>query len=226
MGGIAGRIYGSSVLKNASFQGEVVGDKHVGGLVGQSNGNILSVSASVNIKATGYDIGGIVGYIENSSFVRSAFSRGTIVGEAASVGGIVGSSDRGYVLECVSMMDLMHSHLGKLESDIGGIVGENSGKIEQSYFIGNVEGLWNVGGVAGSNDDTLRNVYAIGNVKGDSAVGGLVGENSEYIENSYTASIVPFDFRAIGLILNIFLIKIEISSSSHGACHSLSFLIK
>lgn len=202
VGGIAGRIYGSSVLKNASFQGEVVGDKHVGGLVGQSNGNILSVSASVNIKATGYDIGGIVGYIENSSFVRSAFSRGTIVGEAASVGGIVGSSDRGYVLECVSMMDLMHSHLGKLESDIGGIVGENSGKIEQSYFIGNVEGFWNVGGVAGSNDDTLRNVYAIGNVKGDSAVGGLVGENSEYIENSYTASIVHGGITVGGLVGN------------------------
>ena len=204
VGGIAGRLYGDATLKDASFQGEVIGQRYVGGLVGESNGIIDNVSSLVNITATSYDVGGIVGYI-NKRGVRRAFSRGTIMGDAANVGGIAGKSYDGFVVECVSMMDLMHSHLGKFESDIGGIVGENEGLIAESYFIGNVEGGWNVGGVAGSNEDTLRNVYAIGTVKGDSIVGGLVGKNyrnseNSYIVNSYTVSVVKGDSAIGGLV--------------------------
>lgn len=63
---------------------------------------------------------------------------------------------------------------------VGGVVGSNSGTLENVTFTGTVVGTGKVGGVAGENTVTgkLTGCRASGYVRGDSSVGGIVGENS------------------------------------------------
>ena len=70
--------------------------------------------------------------------------------------------------------------------DVGGVVGENSGALKNSYNTGNVSGGSNVGGVVGYNGGTLQTSYNTGLVSGTgSDVGGVVGSNLGTVENSY-----------------------------------------
>lgn len=62
----------------------------------------------------------------------------------------------------------------------GGVVGSNSGTLENVTFTGTVVGAGKVGGIAGENMVTgkLTDCKSSGYVRGDSCVGGIVGENS------------------------------------------------
>jgi hypothetical protein len=79
----------------------------------------------------------------------------------------------------------------KGESATGGLAGMNYGTIDNSYFIGTVEGT-SAGGLAGMNYGTIDNSNSAGIVSGigTSSVGGLVYLNSETISNSYSTSTI------------------------------------
>jgi|GEM_PF-2421004 len=64
---------------------------------------------------------------------------------------------------------------------IGGIVGRMvGGRIENSFFDGNITGRNLVGGIAGTVMQTLiTNTYSRGNITGQSSVGGIIGEATE-----------------------------------------------
>jgi hypothetical protein len=82
----------------------------------------------------------------------------------------------------------------------GGLVANNSGTINRSYFVGIVirSGQGSVlGGLVGSNSGTISNSYSTGMVKinggdgsGSISLGGLVGSNSNNISNSYSTGTV------------------------------------
>jgi len=67
-------------------------------------------------------------------------------------------------------------------NSIGGLVGQNSRKIENSYAIGSVSGnnVISIGGLVGSNLGTIENCYALGSVvgTGNCCIGELVGRNA------------------------------------------------
>ncbi|MFW6176251.1 MAG: PKD domain-containing protein [Thermoplasmatota archaeon] len=69
--------------------------------------------------------------------------------------------------------------------DVGMLVGENSGTVNNSYSIGNVSGNSKVGGLVGENGGTISNSYAAGNVSGNTMVGGLVGLSFGTLNNSH-----------------------------------------
>ncbi len=97
---------------------------------------------------------------------------------------------------------------------VGGLVGENSGTITNSYATGSVEGQYNVGGLVGRNlvvgnsaTITITNSYATGSVEGQHNVGGLVGENwnggnsaTITITNSYATGDVEGTYDVGGLV--------------------------
>ena len=63
-------------------------------------------------------------------------------------------------------------------SNVGGVVGLNSGNVENCYNTGEVSGNNCVGGVVGVNRGTVKNCYNTGTVTGtDDYVGGVVGYN-------------------------------------------------
>ena len=88
------------------------------------------------------------------------------------------------------------NNIGLLDIDIqgdswvGGLVGENHGRIANSYATGAVTGNDNVGGLVGYNYGRITNSYAAETVTGRSGVGGLVGYNNGDIMNSYVTGAV------------------------------------
>ena len=84
------------------------------------------------------------------------------------------------------------ANLGLLDVDIsgqdavGGLVGDNSTTITNSYVTGEVKGRSQVGGLVGDNSGAIMNSYATASVEGTGAnVGGLVGRNNATIMSSY-----------------------------------------
>jgi hypothetical protein len=72
------------------------------------------------------------------------------------------------------------------KSEVGGVVGYNTGTVENSYATGNVSGIENyVGGVAGGDNGAITNCKASGDVSGLNNVGGVAGYTSNTMENSY-----------------------------------------
>jgi hypothetical protein len=75
----------------------------------------------------------------------------------------------------------------KGESNVGALIGENFGAVNNSYFAGVVTGTSNTGGLIGENSGVVTNSYSIGKVVGKGKnIGGLVG-NKPFgeIKNSY-----------------------------------------
>ena len=82
------------------------------------------------------------------------------------------------------------------DEDVGGLVGQNTGTVSNSYSTGSVTGDEDVGGLVGQNwDGIVSNSYSTGNVTGEDGVGGLVGANGWYggqgtVSNSYSTGSV------------------------------------
>jgi len=72
-------------------------------------------------------------------------------------------------------------------NNVGGLVGNETGSILNSYVTGNVGGNKHaVGGLVGLDSGNIANSYAAANVAGSGIVGGLVGKiQSGSISNSY-----------------------------------------
>jgi len=64
----------------------------------------------------------------------------------------------------------------------GGIVGHNSGTLENCTFSGTVEGCENIGGIAGANAGILRNCHTEGSLQGEKSTGGIAGYNTGLID--------------------------------------------
>jgi hypothetical protein len=84
---------------------------------------------------------------------------------------------------------------------VGGLVGRNSGTVENSYATGSVSSDgFNVGGLVGDGRlGTVKKSYATGDVSGDSNVGGLVG-NGGTVEKSYATGSVSGGRNVGGLV--------------------------
>lgn len=99
---------------------------------------------------------------------------------------------------------------GSVESptgtNVGGLVGKSTGRIENSYATGNVRGYRTVGGLAGYNDGgTIQNSYATGSVIGQMFIGGLLGTSYGYggtglITGSFARGSVTGDQDVGGLV--------------------------
>jgi hypothetical protein len=77
---------------------------------------------------------------------------------------------------------------------VGGLVGENSGTVSNSYSSGGVTGDDGVGCLVGWNKGNVSdNSHSTSNVTGDDGVGCLVGWNTGTVSNSYSTGSVTGD---------------------------------
>lgn len=110
----------------------------------------------------GYNtIGGIAGHSINS-VITNCYTSGCTVGDG-SVGALVGFSDQGTVIQnCFSSMQ--HTRY-QIYGAVGGLVGSNWGKLENSYFYGSINAqiydASHTGGIVGYNHITgaIHNCY-------------------------------------------------------------------
>ena len=74
--------------------------------------------------------------------------------------------------------------------NLGGIAGENRGRIENCTVTGTVDGVENVGGIAGLNLGTVQNALNKAAVSGGKKAGGIVGNNSGIIQSCSNAGLI------------------------------------
>ena len=129
------------------------------GMFGRVNQGSVENIGVKNVSVTGHsNVGALVGGNYD----------GTVSNSNAKAGSVRGTSSGRYY-----------------SSRVGGLVGLNSGTVENSYIeVVSVNGDADVGGLVGSNSGTVSDSYSKSYVTGV-VVGGLVGSNSGTVENSY-----------------------------------------
>ena len=88
----------------------------------------------------------------------------------------------------------------KGQNFVGGLAGQSSGSISNSYSTAAVSGLGIVGGLAGQNSGSISNSYSTAVVSGLGIVGGLVGNNSGQVAQTYSSGQVSGTNTTGGLI--------------------------
>ena len=110
------------------------------------------------------------------------------------VGGLVGFNRSGNIYGCY----VTGSVSGR--NWVGGIAGDNTGRISDSYATASVNGDERVGGLVGSSSYIVEASYATGEVVGNSMVGGLARENTDRIMSSYSTGRVIATSSGGGLV--------------------------
>jgi len=175
--GLFGRVDAEAEITDVGIDGaEVNGERYVGLLVGENDGNIRNSYATGEVKGDRF-VGGLVG-LHDRGLLENSHSAGQVEGNRA-IGGFVGAiSSDGEVSASYATSKVSGYNR------VGGLVGINEdGIVRNSYATGDVDGDETVGGLVGYNNEQLvENSYAVGQVTGDDEVGGLIGYNSEEAE--------------------------------------------
>ena len=174
-------------VNNVNVSATVIGDRRVGGLIGEAYIVLVENSYNnvVNISGTEF-VGGLIGY---SRFVDTINT--SIYGnvEGSTFGGTGGGFGYGAYL-IVDNAYFSGTVTGR--DEVGGLLGKSgatTNEIDNSASSGSVSGRNNVGGLVGeSNQLRVSNSWSNSSVTGDINVGGLVGYNINYgdIRNSYS----------------------------------------
>ena len=199
-GGIIGVNMGditySSLINEVT--GTVTGTNNVGGLIGVNKADITGGRYTV----TGEDAGMYINKIYNNGVINV----GTYKDEdgdgkyvfyeqaGSNIGGLIGDNQGGSLTAGYNTGAIN----AKNSSNVGGIAGRNSGKIDQVFNTVMVKPGSNqdiaitggsyVGGLVGDNTGTITNAYNTSNVvatKQDGIVGNLVGINGGTVQYVY-----------------------------------------
>ena len=188
--GLFGYIGSGGTVKNVVLKDvQIESDNQygcVGGVAGNSNGNIENCSVSGSVSSR-YTAGGVVG-LQFGGSITLCGSSATVKG-TAEVGGVAGMTDNSATLTaCYATGNVTFERASTINTFAGGVVGCNgTGSILTAcYATGNVTGTGTgtgscyVGGITGDNcSGTLTACYhATGTVSGpDGATGGVMGRN-------------------------------------------------
>ena len=147
VGGLVGENKGP--ISACYATGDATGtENNVGGLVGNNEGTISACYATGNASARFY-VGGLVGY--NEGTISACYATGNATGTGSSVGGLVGYNE-GTISACYATGNANGA------SDVGGLVGRSEGPISACYATGNASGGFS-GGLVGENSGTVTNSY-------------------------------------------------------------------
>lgn len=186
------------------------GQDNVGMFGVASAGGHVQQLALTNVDITGNNyVGGIVGQ-NDSATVYFCHTSGQVAGQYGFVGGLVGSNGH--------RIDLSSSSCDVLGAiNIGGLVGQNSGEVTESYSSGYVDAVDSeaeiLGGLTGTNLGSISGSYSTAQVgypyNGNilNVLGGLVGYNKAEgtpgtIEDSYAACTMSSGEISGGLVGN------------------------
>ena len=141
-------LAGSSITDTRLVDVDIVGDRRVGALVGESYGDITRTYADGSVTGQGPN-GGLVGDMEGT--ITKSASAVDVSGSGYSAG-LVGYLESGSVIDSYATGDVSGENTG-------GLVGFTSGPVVRSYAAGEVgSGLFE-GGLAGRTFDSITNSY-------------------------------------------------------------------
>ena len=142
VGGLAGESWGNLIDTYAAV--EVSGEEAVGGLVGHHILNRITTSYATGRVSGMYAVGGLVGATSDFfHLIQASYATGDVSGAGARLT----PSDSGFIVCGFLGTDDAETGSG---GGIGGLVGHSCGRIEASYATGRVSGDEAVGGLLGS----------------------------------------------------------------------------
>lgn len=179
VGGICGSFNGiGKEMENCFFDGAVIGESNVGGLIGVNHCTYISNSGNYgDVWGTGDYVSGIVGYFYAYG-IDDCFNEGNITSTGNYVAGIAGSSTTYNINGCINK--------GVIKGDnyVAGICGKILGAgLYGCGNTGNIIGTKYVGGICGYSiyhyvedwSSFISYAYNTGIVTGESYVGGITG---------------------------------------------------
>ncbi len=140
VGGLAGinrrsvddQTHDNGTIIGSYTEGNVEGEKTLGGLVGRNWNGIITESFSlVNVSAIEgevHAVGGLVGLSHAEGNISNTFSAGEVTGHN-SVGGLVGYNDENSIIRKSYARGLVTG-----DEYVGGLIGNNFGEVENSYY--------------------------------------------------------------------------------------------
>lgn len=147
-----------------------------------NNGTIQAGSYDATngtIKAfAGENIGGLLG--NNSGTLTAGYNTGVVdAGQSSNVGGIAGTNS--------GTLDQVFNSVVTVTKTETGATDANGRKLYNYTYTdgGAISGASNVGGIVGSNTGTLSNAYSTTAVEGTSSVANIVGSNAGQVSNIY-----------------------------------------
>jgi len=186
--GLFHTIEGGEVKNLTLERAYVRGNGRVGALAGQSSdGDYFNISVIDSIVISediyfGSNVGGIVGFSEDSITIENCSFNGTVTGYNY-VGGLLGNGYGGG--SEIYIIDSYNEGVISGKSGVGGLVGVSSyiHEISNSYNTGSVVGFYRVGGLVGYSqyDISITDSYNEGSISGYYRVGGLVGGVEEKV---------------------------------------------
>ncbi|MCD7746342.1 MAG: hypothetical protein LUI13_13865 [Lachnospiraceae bacterium] len=221
LGGIAGFIESGCTVSSCTNTGTVSGSSsYFGGIVGNSGtssagGNTISNCINSGAVSCNNNVGGILGYMMNTTAVSGCVNSGAVSATGGWVGGVVGNmttASSSSVSSCSNSGTVTGggdytggvvayaagsitgcSNSGAVTGSgdyTGGIIGSGAIAVSQCANTGTVSGPRRVGGIIGrlSSGGTVRNCYNAGAVScTNQYAGGIVGESygTIYVSHNY-----------------------------------------
>ncbi len=188
VGGLVGN--NQDTIEDCQAYGSTVsGEIAVGGLIGQNSGTILRSVSNATVTGTGSRIGGAVGDNTAEGFMHQCTASGEVHSVRDNVGGLVGLN-AGHIHHSIALGPVSG------EDNVGGLIGRQTqaGLIETCYATGRVDAMGDqVGGLIGENDGLVQDCYTLSAVSGRKEVGGLIGHGvgiHDQLIRSYAAGCV------------------------------------
>jgi hypothetical protein len=170
-GGVAGNAGPASEISDCVISGTVSGRSYVGGVAGQTEGDITECSFDGTVTSNDFYAGGIAGYAAGQSVVSHSTVSGTVSGRSY-VGGVAGKMDK-TITGCSSDCTVT-GH----DFYVGGMAGyaDTGSEISNSFVSGTTTGRSFVGGLAGSTNGVITVCANTGAVTGlEHGIGGAAG---------------------------------------------------
>ena len=152
--GLFGQTAAASSVRTLGLVGEsITGNIRTGGLAGLNYGTISNIYATGSVSGGSFPVGGLVG--RNRGTISNSYATSNVAGGIKNAGGLVGSN-YGTISNSYATGNVTGGAY-----QVGGLVGVNygSGTVSTSYAIGGVSGSSNVGGLIGLNSGTVNNSY-------------------------------------------------------------------
>ena len=162
VGGLLGINSRGAVMGSYAGGNVLGGGDNVGGLAGQNRwGNILGAYATGNVSGSGSgsdDIGGLVGD-NRQGHIEESYATGSVSGTgggADAIGGLVGDNQSGSRIERSYSIGSVTETTGSADAKVGGLVGEDSGDVNHSYWNTQTSGLSTSAGGEGKTTAELQ----------------------------------------------------------------------
>jgi hypothetical protein len=176
-GGLVGTMVGGSITDSYA-EGSVEGTSTLGGLLGSSTANTITISNSYaigDVTGTTGTLGGLAGSIASaSSSVTLSYATGNVTSTGTLTGGLIGSN-YAILSKVYASGDVINNNASATAANlyVGGLVGRHyTTLVSNAFAVGNVTtpiavAHTNIGGLVGNNNSgTFTNIYYGGVLNG------------------------------------------------------------